>query len=51
MQYVFGRTLICETTEIAEKIAFNPHIQLKCVNLEGDIINPHGTMTGGYVNI
>lgn len=46
MKFVFGNILVCETSTIAEEIAFGK-IKLKCVNLEGDVYDPNGIMTGG----
>jgi structural maintenance of chromosome 2 len=36
--------------ELARKIAFDPEIRIRCVTLEGDIVDPSGTLTGGYVD-
>jgi len=47
MQFVFGTTLVCATSEIARKLAYNENIRVKCVNLDGDVFDPIGTMTGG----
>ena len=47
MQFIFGNTLICNTSEIAKKLAYHPNIRTKCVNLEGDIYDPSGSLTGG----
>ena len=47
MQFVFGSTFICPTSEIAHKLAFNESIRVKCVNLDGDIFDPTGLITGG----
>lgn len=43
--------MICSTSEIAQKIAYNPSRQLacKCVTYEGDIYE-QGTLSGGYMN-
>ena len=48
MKYVFGQTFICSTSEIARKIAYGGY-KFKCVNLDGDIFDPNGLMTGGAV--
>ena len=52
MKFVFGGTFVCSSTEIAKKVAFDPFIKrrCKCVNLEGDILDPKGTLFGGYFN-
>ena len=47
MQYVFGSTYVCCSTEIAKKLTFNNRIRARCVNLEGDIFDAQGTVTGG----
>lgn len=51
MEFVFGGAFICSSTEIAKRIAFDKTIRRKCVNLEGDIFDPAGTLTGGYQNM
>lgn len=47
MQFVFGNTFVCTTSEVARKLAYNDQIRVKCVNLDGDIFDPSGMMTGG----
>jgi len=47
MQFIFGNTIICSTSEICKKIAYNNSFGLRCVNMEGDIFEPMGTMSGG----
>ena len=46
MKFVFGNVLVCNTSQIAEEIAFGK-IKVKCVNLEGDVYDPNGIMSGG----
>ena len=46
MKFVFGNVLVCNTSQIAEEIAFG-NIKVKCVNLEGDVYDPNGIMSGG----
>lgn len=45
-----GAFVVCSTTEVARKIAFHPNrnLRVKCVTYEGDIIDPAGTLTGGF---
>jgi len=51
MQYIFGSTFVCSTTEICKRITFNKSMGYRCVNMEGDIFEPQGTMSGGsYAN-
>eukprot|EP00051_Salpingoeca_urceolata_P022933 m.381612 g.381612 ORF g.381612 m.381612 type:complete len:1209 (+) comp20043_c0_seq2:233-3859(+) len=47
MQYVFGRTLVCETMEDAKKVTFHKDVKTKSVTLDGDVFDPSGTLTGG----
>lgn len=44
---VFGNFFVCETKEIAEKIAYDPNFRKRAVTLEGDSYNPEGTLSGG----
>eukprot|EP00043_Microstomoeca_roanoka_P019159 m.212439 g.212439 ORF g.212439 m.212439 type:complete len:1209 (+) comp16946_c2_seq29:185-3811(+) len=47
MEYVFGRTLICKTMDMAKKVTFHEGIKAKSVTLDGDMFDPSGTLTGG----
>ena len=47
LQYVFGSTLVCDTMENAQKIAFHPQVKAKTVTLGGEVYDPAGTLTGG----
>lgn len=47
LEFIFGRLLICSNLDIAKQVAFHPKIQCKCVTLDGDIVDPEGTLTGG----
>ncbi|MBA0825106.1 hypothetical protein Goarm_021718, partial [Gossypium armourianum] len=47
MEYVFGGTFVCRTTEAAKEVAFNQEIRTPSVTLEGDIFQPSGLLTGG----
>jgi len=47
MQYVFGEAFVCEDSETAKKLAFDPRVNMLCVTLEGDVYSPHGTLSGG----
>ena len=46
MKFVFGNVLVCNTSQIAEEIAFGK-VKVKCVNLEGDVYDPNGILSGG----
>ncbi|KAH7855805.1 hypothetical protein Vadar_029159 [Vaccinium darrowii] len=47
MEYVFGSTFVCKTTDAAREVAFNKEIGTPSVTLEGDIFQPSGLLTGG----
>ena len=50
MRAVFSDTLICNDLETAKTVAFDKKIFIKCVTLDGDVVNPEGTMSGGRKN-
>uniref|UniRef100_A0A1J3JL63 Structural maintenance of chromosomes protein n=2 Tax=Noccaea caerulescens TaxID=107243 RepID=A0A1J3JL63_NOCCA len=47
MEFVFGSTFVCKTTDVAKEVAFNREIRTPTVTLEGDIFQPSGLLTGG----
>lgn len=47
MAFVFGDTLICDDSEAAKGVTFNPAVGLKSVTLDGDVYDPSGTLSGG----
>ncbi|KAJ7982522.1 Structural maintenance of chromosomes protein [Quillaja saponaria] len=47
MEYVFGTTFVCKTTDAAKEVAFNREIHTPSVTLEGDVFQPSGLLTGG----
>lgn len=46
---IFGKAFVCSSLEIAKKIAFDPQVRVRCVTMEGDVVDPNGTLAGGYV--
>lgn len=50
MQFTFGNTIVCSSSEIAQAITFNNDIRCKTVTLDGDTFDPSGTVTGGSKN-
>ncbi|CAD8056014.1 unnamed protein product [Paramecium primaurelia] len=52
MKFVFGNFIIASSMDIARKIAYHPSNVQKCkvVTRDGDIVDPSGTLTGGYTN-
>ncbi|XP_076242761.1 structural maintenance of chromosomes 2 [Calliopsis andreniformis] len=47
MTWIFGQIFVCKDIETAKKIAFHDNIKRKCVTLEGDVVDPAGTLSGG----
>lgn len=47
LEFVFGQILICTDLNVAKQVAFHPNIRCKCVTLDGDIVDPAGTLSGG----
>lgn len=47
MAWIFGQIFICKDMETAKKIAFHEKIMKKCVTLDGDVVDPAGTLSGG----
>ena len=47
MKFVFGIAFICEDTETAKKVCFDPRVRMPCVTLDGDIYQPNGVLSGG----
>ena len=50
MQYVFGNAIICDTSAVAQAIAFDKNIRCRTITLDGDTYDPAGTATGGSKN-
>lgn len=49
INYVLGRTLICEDMDSAIKVAKKSSYNYKIVTLTGEIVNPGGALTGGSI--
>lgn len=47
VDYLLGRVLLAESFESAREIAAIPGIKYKVITLEGDVLNPRGSITGG----
>ena len=49
MNYVFGSTIICSTSAIAQRVAFDEKLGLNAmaITLDGDVYNPAGILSGG----
>lgn len=46
----FGTTLICKDLATARRVAFSSNISLRCITLDGDVVDPQGTLSGGSVS-
>ena len=49
MLFIFGKAFVCSSLDIAKKIAFDPQVRVRCVTFDGDVVDPNGTLAGGYV--
>ncbi|XP_037905557.1 structural maintenance of chromosomes protein 2 [Hermetia illucens] len=47
MKYVFGRAFICKDLNIAKQVTYHPNIMCRSVTLDGDVVDPEGTLSGG----
>lgn len=47
MEWIFGNTFICEDAQTAKDVTFNKGVSVKSVTLDGDVYDPHGTLSGG----
>ena len=47
MNYIFGNSFVCSDLSIARKVTYNEQVACKTVTLDGDVVDPAGTLTGG----
>jgi structural maintenance of chromosome 1 len=47
MSYVFGNAVVCDDYSVARDITVQRGHEVKCVCLDGTVINKNGTITGG----
>jgi len=47
MAYVFGNAVVCDDYQVAREITVSRGHEVKCVCLDGTVINKNGTITGG----
>jgi structural maintenance of chromosome 1 len=47
MAYVFGNAVVCDDYNVAREITMARGHEVKCVCLDGTVINKNGTITGG----
>lgn len=50
IDYLLGRTIIAENIDVAMSIAKQQGFSVKIVTLDGEVVNPGGSMTGGSIN-
>jgi len=50
IESLLGRTIIAENIDVALKIAKQHGFSVKIVTLDGELVNPGGSMTGGSIN-
>lgn len=50
MEYVFGSTLICTDLATAKKVTYHPQVKAMTVTLDGDTVDPTGSLSGGAVS-
>lgn len=47
MEYVFGRTFICTNMKVAKEVTYDKRILTRSITLDGDVLDPEGTLSGG----
>lgn len=47
MEYVFGRTFICKDMTAAKQVTYHRNIMTRSITLDGDTLDPEGTLSGG----
>lgn len=47
MDAAFGRVLVVNNLEVANAIC--KQCKIKCVTMEGDVVDPSGTVSGGWL--
>lgn len=49
MKFLFGHSFICKDLETAKKVTFNKDIRTRSFTLDGDQMDPDGSLSGGAV--
>jgi len=47
MKFVFGRVFVANGMDAAKNVAFDKNVLTKTVTLDGDVVDPEGTLSGG----
>lgn len=50
MKFIFGGTLVCTDMNVAKRVTFHKGIMHRSVTLEGDTLDPEGSLSGGAAN-
>lgn len=50
MEYVFGRTFICNDMATAKKVTYHPQIMTRSITLDGDALDPQGNYANGRIS-
>lgn len=49
MKHLFGHTFICKDLDTAKKVTYNKDIRTRSYTLDGDFMDPDGSLSGGAV--
>ena len=44
---IFGDVFVCDDSDTAKKVAFDPRVGMRCVTLDGTVYEPCGLISGG----
>ena len=47
MDWIFGQVFVCMDMQTAVEVTYNKNILKKCITLDGDVTDPHGSLSGG----
>lgn len=47
MEYVFGQTFVCTDMSVAKQVTYHKRILTRSITLDGDVLEPEGTLSGG----
>lgn len=50
MRFIFGSTFICTDMNVAKKVTYHREIMQRSVTLDGDVLDPEGSLSGGAAN-
>lgn len=47
MKFIFGSAFVCTNMEVAKRVTYHKSIHTRSITLEGDVMDPEGTLSGG----